>query len=81
MQVTKRFFTPDLDTKALEESGLKGEGVRRPDVGDKYRIFVQSQGSGARHLAADTYLLYDDEKQVMVLYAPSHEELREICSY
>ena len=39
--------------------GLKlyGEGVARSSFGDRYRVFIQSFGSGARHLPCKSWIL------------------------
>ena len=55
MQDTCEYFTSKLPHDKLS---LYGEGVRKPDYG-KYKVFVQSTGSGARHLPAGSFLLYE----------------------
>ena len=53
-----------MDSKTLIEVGLCGERITKGIYGDEYIIFVQSKGSGARHLAAGTFLLYDHDEKV-----------------
>jgi hypothetical protein len=44
-----------------------GEGVIRSSFGDQYRVFIQSFGSGARHLPRGSSILYNDsEDQVLI---------------
>ena len=44
---------------------LYGEGIARSTFGDQYRVFIQSFGSGARHLPHDSWILYfHDDNQV-----------------
>ena len=38
---------------------LYGEGIARSSFGDQYRVFIQSFGSGARHLPCGSWILYD----------------------
>ena len=68
VQVTKEFFEPGVNSETLFKEGLQGERVSRArlNVCDGYRIFVQSKGFGARHLAAGTVLLYDHEEKVTI---------------
>ena len=57
--------------KVLDENGLLGEGVTRQKfkLDDKFQVFVRSRGSGARHLAAHTCILIDDDlKEVWLIY-------------
>ena len=58
MQETEKFFTPTADSSVLEQCGVIGEGVKRPKF-EGYRVFVQSTGSGARHLPIGSMLLYE----------------------
>ena len=59
-QRNRYFFTPgpDVIPETLQQYRLLGEGVKRPTL-DDYIVFVQSTGSGARHLPAGSRLLYD----------------------
>ena len=52
------FLTPKASSSVLEQCGLIGEGVKRPTFED-YRVFVQSTGSGARHLPIGSMVLYE----------------------
>jgi hypothetical protein len=36
-----------------------GEGIALKNFGDQYRVFIQSFGSGARHLPCDSSILYN----------------------
>lgn len=44
--------------KVVKQVGVPGDRIERPNV-KGYRVFVQSTGSGARHLSAGSYLLYE----------------------
>lgn len=56
MQRTGKFVT---GPEAYAISGIvPGEGVQQPHL-SKYTVFVQSKGSGARHLSAKSLLLYE----------------------
>ena len=47
---------------------LYGEGIARTNFGEQYRVFIQSFGSGSRHLPHGTYILYNhSDDQVVVL--------------
>ena len=61
LQASGEYFTPGVDSRILKEESLLGEGVTKEGFGDIYRIFVQSKGSGARHLAAGTCLVYEEK--------------------
>ena len=52
------FLTPTAGSSVLEQCGLIGKGVKRPTFED-YRVFVQSTGSGARHLPIGSLVLYE----------------------
>ena len=45
----------------VSAGGLKlyGEGIARSSFGDQYRVFIQSFGSGTRHLPRGSIILYD----------------------
>ena len=60
MQESKKYFNPGIGPgpKKLCNRKLLSERVLRPSL-DKYRLFVQSTGSGARHLARGSILLYE----------------------
>ena len=57
VQETKQYFNLDTDPKELCEKGMIGETVLRPSL-SKHKMFVQSTGLGARHLAGGSALLY-----------------------
>ena len=45
---------------------LYGEGIAHSSFGDQYRVFIQSFGSGARHLPRGSSILYNhSEDQVL----------------
>ena len=58
IQDTRRYYTPTTDCSVLQQCGLIGEGVRKPTF-ERYKVFVQSTGSGARHLPIGSMLLYE----------------------
>ena len=41
-----------------------GEGIMRSSFGENYTVFIQSFGSGARHLPKGSRLLYNRDDQV-----------------
>ena len=43
---------------------LYGEGISRSTFGKQYTVFIQSFGSGARHIPRGTYILYNHNDQV-----------------
>ena len=47
-----------------EEGKLYGEGIARNKFGQRYRVFIQSFGSGARHLPGGSSILYNYGDQV-----------------
>ena len=52
---TKKWFQ-------LEDGGLNnlyGEGISRSSFGDQYRVFIQSFGSGTRHITKGSNILYN----------------------
>ena len=53
-QETEEFVTGAEASKMI---GGPGEMVQRPQL-ENYQVFVQSFGSGARHLDADSIVLY-----------------------
>ena len=54
VQNTGKMFT---GPKLKKDIGAPSENIQRP-VFEGYMVFVQSMGSGARHLKTDTTLLY-----------------------
>ena len=63
-QNTVKYYTPQVDSDTLLANGFKGEGITRAKFNDMYRVFVQSKGSGKRHLAAGTSVLYEKQTRV-----------------
>jgi hypothetical protein len=58
-QDTKMWFRLDPPEKvAAAKHKLYGEGVARSSFGNQYRVFIQSFGSGARHLPKGSRILY-----------------------
>ena len=57
---TEQWFQLDQD-KVLAAGRLElyGEGIALDSFGGKYRVFIQSFGSGARHLPGGSLILYD----------------------
>lgn len=48
-----------IDTKVREKMGIPGEEVLKPQkILKTYKVFVQSRGTGARHLDKDSAVLY-----------------------
>lgn len=68
LQESGKFFKPGIGPRPKEICSKKlcGERVLRPSL-DKYRLFVQSTGSGARHLAQGSILLYEVAKSIISL--------------
>ena len=67
-----KWFRLDQE-KVLAAGGLGlyyGEGISYNNFGDRYRVFIQSFGSGARHLPGDSHILYnhsDDQVEVKLI--------------
>ncbi len=63
---TEKWFRLALPEKvAAGKLKLYGEGIARSSFGDQYRVFIQSFGSGARHLPHGSWILYNcSEDQV-----------------
>ena len=69
MQGTGEYFFP---TVSVDDNNLLGEGVPKPQY-KKYRVFVQSTGSGARYLPAGSLLLYEQvNNKIMVSLGKYH---------
>lgn len=58
MQKTREFITGTKVYDKLCGIVVHGEEVQQPCL-SKYTVFVQSKGSGARHLSANSLLLYE----------------------
>ena len=67
LQDTGKLLTPGIDSNELRRMGFKGEGIKRSKFDEKYRVFVQSKGSGARHLAHDSYIIYEQQVKMHIL--------------
>ena len=44
---------------------LYGEGIACSSFGERYRVFIQSFGSGARHLPNGSNILYNHDDQIV----------------
>jgi hypothetical protein len=53
-----RIVQPDV-VVAGRQGLYFGEGIALKNFGDRYRVFIQSFGSGARHLLCDSSILYN----------------------
>ena len=58
MQDTDECFFPTVSVGVLYDNNLLGKGVQNPRY-RKYRVFVQSTGSGARYLPAGSCVLFE----------------------
>ena len=58
---TKKWFrlAPSEEVAGRLRLNLYGEGIARSSFGDQYRVFIQSFGSGARHLPRGSCILYN----------------------
>ena len=65
LQKTGKYYHLDADSGTLRKNNLLGEGVT-PQKIMKYKVFVQSMGSGVRHLKTGTDLLYASKVYRMV---------------
>ena len=55
----KWFQLVQLNAPAVGRHKFYGEGVAHSTFGEQYRVFIQSFGSGARHLPHGSYILYN----------------------
>ena len=58
-----------VQPRLLEAEGLTlyGEGIARNHFGEKYKVFIQSFGSGTRHLPCGSSIYYNhSENQVVI---------------
>ena len=55
-QGTAEYITGE---EAVKKIGAPGEGIRRPKRVGGYTVYVQSVGSGARHLSPGSSVLYE----------------------
>ena len=53
----KELFSPGIDAEGLKSHQLMGNKVSRPSF-KVFKVFVQSTGSGVRHLKGGTSILY-----------------------
>ena len=58
MQETGELFSPGVDPEELIRIGFLGEKITQPNL-KKHKVFIQSTGSGARHLPGGSTLLYE----------------------
>ena len=64
---TKKWFQLDQPEEvAAGKLKLHGEGIARLIFGERYTVFIQSFGSGTRHLPRGTYILYNHDDQVII---------------
>ena len=76
IQDTGKYYTPTADSSILQQCGLIGEGVKRPTF-KNYRMFVQSTGSGARHLAINSTILYEQVRSELIRIIFNCRRMRE----
>ena len=71
IQKTGKYYTPTADSIVLQQCGLIGEGVKKPTF-KNYSMFVQSTGSGARHLPINSTILYEQVKSepICIIFNP-----------
>ena len=62
---TQKWFRLSPPQVAARDIKLYGEEISRSTFGHKYSVFVQSFGSGTRHLPCDSWILYNYEDQVI----------------
>ena len=72
LQDTKKpdkWFRLDQD-KVLSAGGvgLYGNGIAHNNFGDQYRVFIQSFGSGSRHLPGGSHILYNHSDDQVAPY-------------
>lgn len=71
---TEKWFRLAPPEKVARKRRLYGEGIARKSFGDQYRVFIQSFGSGARHLPHGTSILYnhseDQVSMIIILLLP-----------
>ena len=70
---TKKWFQLD-QAKVLADGRLKlyGEGITHSSFGDQYRVFIQSFGSGARHLPHGSSILYNHDDEMVSKFNPCY---------
>ena len=59
---TKNWFRLAPSEEFAGRLRLYGEGIARSSFGDRYRVFIQSFGSGLRHLLRGSMILYNHSK-------------------
>ena len=69
-QDTEKWFRLAPPEEVAGRLKLYGEGIARSSYGDQYRVFIQSFGSGARHLPGGSWILYNRGED-QVTYCPS----------
>ena len=65
---TEKWFQLAPPEEVAGRLKLYGEGIARSSFGDQYRVFIQSFGSGARHLPRGSWILYNHSED-QVLYS------------
>ena len=78
----KKWFRLDQQ-KALAVRDLKlyGEGIARNNFGEQYRVFIQSFGSGARHLPGDSIIYYNHSNNQVIISTKDNIYLALILTY
>ena len=66
---TNTWFQLD-QAKVLADGKLKlyGNGINRSSFGEQYKVFIQSFGSGARHLPNGSSILYNHSVDQVVIH-------------
>jgi hypothetical protein len=65
---TEKWFKLAVPEKvAAGRLKLYGKKIARCSFGEQYRVFIQSFGSGARHLPNDSWIIYNDSKDQVLL--------------
>jgi hypothetical protein len=62
-ETTKEWFQPK--EFPADAPKLFGEGIPRNRFGERYKVYIQSFGSGGRHLPGGTSILYNHGEQVI----------------
>ena len=62
----KWFKLAQPEDSTAQDKKFYGEGITRDSFGDQYRVFIQSFGSGARHLRGGSKILYDKDNDQVI---------------
>ena len=66
-KINKKWFKLAQPEEIIaQDKKFYGEGITRDSFGDQYRVFIQSFGSGARHLRDGSKILYDKDNDQVV---------------